>query len=258
MIINIKNYNINYIDENSNSKEIETIVFLHGWGSSYKVFNNLINIVKNKYRVVALDLVGHGDSSNFDKGFSVDDYVDIIQYFLEKLEIKNVILVGHSYGGRIIIKLNSIDNLKFNISKNILIDSAGIKRKLNLITRIRIIIFKLLKKISNISFIKKNFSSLEEILINFFGSTDYNNLNKFARETVVKAVNEDLTPLLKNMRETLLIWGENDEDTPLSDGKIMENTINNSGLVIIKNAGHFSFIDDSFTVSKVFMSYLNI
>ena len=38
MIINIKNYNINYIDENSNSKEIETIVFLHGWESSYKVF----------------------------------------------------------------------------------------------------------------------------------------------------------------------------------------------------------------------------
>ena len=258
MNLQIKNYNINYIDENINSKEPFTIVFLHGWGSSLQVFSHLISLTKDKFRTVSLDLVGHGNSSSLDRSFFVDDYVEIVKEFIEKLSLQKVILIGHSYGGRIIIKLNSREDLKFEIIKNILIDSAGIRRKLNFIVRTRIKCFKILKKISKLSVIKKHFSKFENHLYKAFGSNDYNNLDVFKRDTVVKAVNEDLTPLLKNMKETLLIWGENDKDTPISDAKIMENNIKNSGLVIIKNAGHFSFIDDSFTVDKVLKSYLNI
>ena len=91
-----------------------------------------------------------------------------------------------------------------------------------------------------------------------FGSSDYNNATPIMRETLVKSVNEDLTPLLKNMRETLLIWGENDKDTPMSDAKIMEKEIKNAGLVVLKNTGHFSFIEDKYTFERVIKSYLKI
>jgi pimeloyl-ACP methyl ester carboxylesterase len=52
----------------------------------------------------------------------------------------------------------------------------------------------------------------------------------------------DLLKLIK--APTLLIWGENDEDTPLYMGKIMENEIPDSGLVVLKGAGHYSYVDN--------------
>ena len=64
------------------------------------------------------------------------------------------------------------------------------------------------------------------------------------RETFKKVINLDLTPNLKDItRPTLLIWGENDIDTPVYMAKTMEKNIKDSGLVILKDAKHFSYID---------------
>ena len=62
------------------------------------------------------------------------------------------------------------------------------------------------------------------------------------RATLVKSVKQNLRPMLPNIQATtLLIWGENDTDTPMSFGKIMQDEIPNAELVILKGAGHFSF-----------------
>ena len=124
MIINIDGYDINYIDEGSG----DAVLLLHGWGSNLKCFISLINLLKSKYRVLALDYPGFGESDELKKSFSVDDYCDIVVDFLVKLDIKKVTLIGHSYGGRIILKLNN-RKLPFEINKNVLIDSAGLKDK---------------------------------------------------------------------------------------------------------------------------------
>ena len=61
-----------------------------------------------------------------------------------------------------------------------------------------------------------------------------------------RIVTLDLTSKLKEIKNsTLLIWGENDTDTPLYMAKIMEKEIKDSGLVVIKNAGHFSYLDNT-------------
>ena len=258
MKINIDDYNIDYIDENKNNSEFD-ILLIHGWGSNKECFFNTINLLKQKYRVVALDLPGFGKSDILKKSFSVDDYVDIVVKFIEKLEIKKVCLIGHSYGGRIIIKINNLNNINFEIVKNVFIDSAGIKNK-SLKNIIKIKTFKLLKRA--VSFLpikndKKN--ELESIIKNKFGSSDYNNAKKEMRETLIKSVNEDLSNLIKNInKETLIIWGENDTATPIKQAKFFEKNIKNSGLVIIKNTGHFSFIEDQNTYLAVMKSYFNI
>lgn len=251
MNIQIKDYNINYIDEGSGS----AILLLHGWGANLNCFDELILLLKNKYRVLALDLPGFGKSDMIKNKFCVDDYVDIVETFLEAKDIKEVILIGHSYGGRIIIKLNSKNNLKFNILKNVLIDAAGIKENRDFIVKIRIMIFKFLKKclyVLPISYDKKK--NLEMNLKRKFGSSDYNSAPRVLQETLVASVNEDLSSYLKNMKETLLIWGKNDTATPLWMAKKMELEIENSGLVLL-NGGHFSFLDDRFTFMKVIKSY---
>ena len=76
------------------------------------------------------------------------------------------------------------------------------------------------------------------------GSADYKNASPVMRQTMVRALNEDLTPLLSGIRvPTLLIWGENDTATPLSDGQRMEKSIPDAGLVVLKGAGHFAFAE---------------
>ena len=258
MNINIDNLNIYYEEFGDDKKNLPVVLFLHGWGADHKCFLPIINVIKEKYKVYVLDLPGHGNSSSLIKSFNVDDYKNVVIKFINEMNIKNIILVGHSYGGRIIIKINSDENIDFNIDKNILIDAAGIKKNQSLKTKIKIFTYKLSKNALNIIPDKNKREELLNKLKTKFGSSDYNNATPIMRETLVKSVNEDLSPLLKNMKETLLIWGENDKDTPLSDAKIMEKEIKNSGLVVLKGCGHFSFIEDRYTFERVIKSYLKI
>lgn len=255
MNVSINGYNINYIDEGFGDE----ILLLHGWGANIDCFANLIALLKGKYRVLALDLPGFGKSDKLKKSFSVDDYVDIVINFLKKLsKEKKIILIGHSYGGRIIIKLNNNNNLPFEIEKNVLIDAAGIKDKKDFNTKAKIAFFKTCKNILNMSPISpEKKKELIEDLRNKIGSKDYISASNELKETLVKAVNEDLSPYIKNMKETLLIWGDKDTATPLWMAKQMEKEIKNVGLVVL-NGGHFSFIDDPFTFAKVIASYFKL
>lgn len=254
MIININDYNINYIDEGSG----DAVLLLHGWGSNLKSFAALISLLKTKYRVLAIDYPGFGESDKLKTSFCVDDYCDIVVEFLKKLNVEKVILVGHSYGGRIILKLNNRKDLPFVIDKNVLIDAAGIIDKKDIVVKIKIAIYKIFKKI----FISLPVSSekKEELVMKLrkkLGSSDYGTASKVMQETLVKSVNEDLTYCLDNMKESLIIWGDRDTATPMWMAKMMEERIKNSGLVLLKG-GHFSYIDDPNTFSRVIISYFKL
>lgn len=254
MIININDYNINYIDDGSG----EAVLLLHGWGSDLKSFAALISLLKTKYRVLAIDYPGFGESDKLKTSFCVDDYCDIVVEFLKRLKVDKVILIGHSYGGRIILKLNNRKDLPFVIDKNVLIDAAGIIDKKDIVVKIKIVMYKLFKKI----FISLPISSekKDELVMKLrkkFGSSDYGIASKVMQETLVKSVNEDLTYCLDNMKESLIIWGDRDTVTPVWMAKLMEERIKNSGLVLLKG-GHFSYIDDPNTFSRVMISYFKL
>ena len=76
-----------------------------------------------------------------------------------------------------------------------------------------------------------------------YGSPDYNALSEDMKKTFVKVVNEDLSPLLPRVQaSTLLVWGENDTETPLWMGQQMEKEIPDAGLVIFENDDHFAYL----------------
>ncbi len=259
MTINVDNLNINYYDS-LNNKDI--ILFLHGWGSNYKIFEFLFPYLEDKYRVIALDLPGFGESSEPKISFSSEDYCKFCINFLDSIlddKNSNIILVGHSNGGRIALKLNLYDNLNYNIIKNILIDSAGIRSKLSLKSKFKIYLYKFLKKIYNINLIKKLYPNLESELKNKFGSSDYNNASPIMKDTLVKLVNEDLSNEINNIKiPTLLVWGDKDTATPIEHAKIMNEKISNSGLVIYEGSSHFSFIENKNKTVLIFKSFLDI
>jgi len=237
MHIDIDGLNINYIDEGKGRH----VLLLHGWGGSIQTMMPIFNILKEKFRVVALDLPGFGNSDIPKEPWNSYDYAECINKFIEKLNLNEIILFGHSHGGRISIVLAS----KYNfVKKLILIDSAGIIPKRKAKYYIKVYWFKMLKKIY-LTFPLKNKQEKLDKFYKKFGSRDYRDAEGVMRQTMVKVINDNLIRLLSDIKApTLLIWGENDEDTPLYMGEMMEKEIPDSGLVILKGAGHYSYIDN--------------
>ena len=256
--MNIRGININYYDKGSG----DAVLFLHGWGSDLSVFRAFLDGLSEYYRALALDLPGFGGSGEPPSGWSVSDYADFTADFLSQLEIKKIILIGHSFGGRVIIKLANRENSrgeKIDIEKIILIDSAGIRPKKGPIKKMRSVIYKAVKALVSAKAAREKFTWLLESWRMRNSSADYRNATQRMRECLVKIVGEDLTPCLPSIScPTLLVWGENDRDTTISDARTMERLIPDSGLVILKNAGHYSFLDQSYAFGRVLDSFLNI
>ncbi len=251
----INGIDINYIDKG----EGDCILMLHGWGSNANLYNSQIDILKAKYRVIALNFPGCGGSKEPHTPFCVDDYADFVLDFLKSLDINKVTLIGHSLGGRVIIKLMSRKDLPIDVNKIVLIDSAGIKPvgqgKVTMKTRI----YKVLRALLGNKLVKTICPSGINWLKTKFGSEDYKNATPMMRDTLVKVVNEDLSDLLKyNEKDTLLIWGRNDTATPVKDGQQMEKEMKKSALIVIENAGHYPFLEQQYQFNRIIMSYFGI
>lgn len=220
--INIDNLNINYIQQGNG----KNVLILPGWGTTINTYITLINSISTYANVYCLDMPGFGESQEPDTAWNIDKYVDFIIEFITKQNIKELDLIGHSNGGRIIIKLMNKKNLNFKVNKIVLIGSAGIVHKKTLSQTVRIKLFKFCKKFANLKPIKRLFPNLLDKVKNSFGSSDYRNASPVMRQTMVQLVNEDLQELLPNIyAPTLLIWGQNDTATPIQDAEIMEKLI---------------------------------
>jgi pimeloyl-ACP methyl ester carboxylesterase len=253
--MDVKGIRVHYFNEGQG----DTVLFLHGWGSEFGSFKQFLDALSPYYRVCALDLPGFGETGEPPEGWSVDDYADFVLAFMEQLSIKKVILIGHSFGGRIIIKLASRKDLPIKIEKIILVNSAGIRRKRTARQKVKQCFYKAVKQLISLEYIRRKFPEALDQWRRKNSSPDYLNASPRMRECFIKAVNEDLTPLLPQIScPTLIIWGDADLETPLEDGKTMERLIPDAGLVTLKNAGHYSFLDQSFTFSRVLDSFLNI
>lgn len=250
----INGINTNYLT----AGEGEAIVLLHGWGSSLEPYRQLIDLLSRKYFVIALDMPGFGHTDEPPRPFNVDDYVDFVLEFLKLFPVSRLSLVGHSFGGRVIIKMANRE-LPFNIDKIVLVDSAGIKPQPSGKKSTKQLIYKMGKWFATRKLIAKCFPGMLEKLRVTFGSADYAAASPMMRQCLVKVVNEDLTHLLPGIQApTLLVWGENDTATPLSDAKKMESLIPGSGLAVIKNAGHFSFVEQPVIFRSIMASFFEI
>ena len=239
--------------------EGDLIVLLHGWGSNIKLFANLIDLLAKKYKVVAMDMPGFGESQEPPSAWEVSDYVQFVIDFLADYSVKETMLLGHSFGGRVIIKLNSRTDLPFKITKVILVDSAGILPPKTNKKSLRTRYYKLGKAVLSTKIAQKIAPDALENFRKKMGSADYAAASPLMRQVLVKTVNEDLEPLLPNIKcPTLLVWGVNDTATPLSDGEKMEKLIPDAGLVKLENAGHYSFLEQQFIFNRVMSSFMKL
>jgi pimeloyl-ACP methyl ester carboxylesterase len=228
----------------------ETALILQGWGTGAELYSGLAEHLSKYMRVLLPELPGFGRTPEPARAFSADDYADFTLAFLRALGVNRLNLIGHSNGGRIIMKLCAREDAGIEIRKLVFIDSAGIIAKKTLKKRLRQTLFKIGK------LALRPFPEALERYRNRHGSEDYRKASPIMKETLVRLVNEDFRPLMPNIRQpALLIWGTADRDTPLEHGRIMARLLPDAGLVEVPGAGHYSYLERPAFVYRVLDSY---
>ena len=221
----INNLNISY----QVAGEGDIVLLLHGWGGEASSFQPVFEWLAQSHKVYVLDLPGFGQSQMPPTAWNTSDYARFVISFLEKFNIPKAHLIGHSFGGRISIVISA--ECPEKVDKLILVDSAGIKptRTAKYYLRVGIAkIGKLIRRCGKYGVLVANAMAAR------VGSKDYQNAGDM-RATFVKVVNQDLRAFLPRITaSTLLIWGEDDTDTPVSFGQIMEKEIPDAGVSCAK------------------------
>lgn len=227
--MNIKDVYVNFIQYGNKSGK--NIVLLHGWGQNIEMMDPIGKRLQKDFYITIIDLPGFGKSSEPTYGYTVYDYFEIVDELLRKLKIKNPIMIGHSFGGRISI----IYAAKKRVEKLVLLASP-FKRSVKKNT-FKIKLLKFLKKVPVVK-------ELESYMKTKIGSRDYRNATPIMRLILVNTVNEDLTEYLKQIESpTLLIWGDLDTEAPLEDAKYAETIMKDAGLIIYQGATHYAYLE---------------
>ena len=234
--------NIKYL-EIDNSKKINTIM-LPGFLQTYKSYQNLFDTISKYSNIYFIELPGFGIVERLSKVVDLDYYVLLLKDFIDTLKIKNVILLGHSFGGRIIVKYEAIYNQSYRI---ILLDSAGCTKK-SIKIKFKIYKYKILKNIYRRLKLRKHLEKLK----NRSGSSDYQLLDNISKQTFNNVIGEKTTKYLKKIETlTLIIWGKLDKETPFADGVLMNKQIKNSTLISLDNLGHFPHLENPILVNNI-------
>ncbi len=251
MTVNIGGIETNYLC--LGAPDETAVVMLHGWASNCELFRPSAERVSAKYFVLAPDLPGAGLTPEPPGEWFVDDYADFVTQFIAHFGVKKVILLGHSFGGRVIIKMANRSELPFTIQSLILVDSAGIRPEKSGEQKLKEGVARFGKKLLSHS------EKLTNKVQSMVGSADYRAASPLMRQILVNTVNEDLEPLLPTVPyETLLIWGTLDTATPISDAEKMERLIPNAGLARMEGCTHFSFLDNPVLYNAILASFLKL
>jgi pimeloyl-ACP methyl ester carboxylesterase len=219
------------------------LLMLHGWGANIGLLWPLAEqLVRLGYRIYIPDLPGFGETPSSSQAWSVHDYTNFVSRFLDYHHLDKVYLFGHSFGGRLGLVMGA--ECPERLIKMALADSAGIRSKSSTTAQLRLKIYRSALNSLNAVGLSNQASQLREWYNNRYASADYKAASGVMRETFVKVIHEDLLPYAARINvPTLLFWGDEDSDTPLWQGQLLEKTIPDAGLVVLAGAGHYSYLD---------------
>ncbi len=237
----IQDLNIHYEKYGTRGKKV---VLLHGWGQNTQMMAFIGEHLKKHFIVYNIDFPGFGESDEPNNPWSCEDYTAFLHAFCMKFKIDDPIFIGHSFGCRIALRYA----YKYGAHRMVLTGAAGIKDSHDLLWYIKTYSYKLAKKL---------FPEYARKYAEKVGSSDYKNSSGVMRQTLVKVVNDDIKDILKDINvETLLVFGELDEATPLSKGKLMEKLMPNATLVVFENDDHYAYINEAQRFNAVLDAFL--
>ena len=239
MQIKVQGLNVNYIQYGKG----KDILLLHGWGQNIEMMKPLGDSFCDKYRITILDFPGFGESEEPHEPWTIDNYSLMLEEFVKELGIKKPIVMGHSFGGRVAIRYSA----RNSIEKLVLFGSPCIRTKEDLSLKV-----KILKKLKTLPGMNK----FGEYMKQYIGSRDYKAASPVMRQTLVEVVNEDLSKYAREIEEpTLLIWGEQDTEAPVSDAKELEKIMMDAALIILPGT-HYAYLENLARVITILNSFI--
>lgn len=241
---NIKIGDVNCYFEKSGTKG-KKVVLLHGWGQNTEMMAFIAEFLKKHFIVYNIDFPGFGKSQEPTNAWGCEDYTEFLHDFCVAKKIDNPIFIAHSFGCRIALRYAH----KYGAYKMVLTGAAGIRDTRTLKWYFKTYSYKLAKKV-----LPENLKNKYQKKV---GSTDYKNSSGVMRQTFVKVVNDDVKDLLKDINvETLLVFGDKDEATPISKGQLMEKLMPNATLVVFENDDHYAYINEAPRFNAVLDAFL--
>ncbi|QFZ54638.1 alpha/beta hydrolase [Oceanihabitans sp. IOP_32] len=271
----IDSLEISYIKEGSGKT---TLLFVHGLSSNADAWYKNIETLKQTYTCIALDLPGYGKSSKPKADYTPSYFADHLNKFIEKLDLNQVVLVGHSMGGQASVKLAV--NYPEAIEKLILVAPAGLEQFSEINAGILKGFFtpEVIKNTTDQQ-IEKNYA------LNFYVqpkeafkmindrkqitlASDFNAhcqaIVKSISGMLDDPVNEDLS---KITQPTLVIFGDKDMLIPnryLNPGLTVKSVANSTSgkikqvkLAFVEDAGHFVQFEKPLEVNQLIQQFVD-
>ena len=239
MQIKVQGINVNYIQYGKG----KDIILLHGWGQNIEMMKPLGDAFCDRFRITILDFPGFGQSEEPKEAWTIDKYSLMLEEFVKQTGIKKPIVMGHSFGGRVAIRYSA----RNNIDKLVLFGSPCIRTNEDLSLKV-----KILKKVKTLPGMNK----FGEFMKQYIGSRDYKAASPIMRQTLVEVVNEDLSKYAREIEEpTLLIWGEQDTEAPVSDAKELEKIMMDAALIILPGT-HYAYLENLARVITILDNFI--
>ena len=239
------------VDESVGRSADRHIVFLHGWGGSRESLRGIGVLFQHARRVHLIDLPGFGDAPLPPSDWGTSHYADLIQHYLIERVEGRVVLVGHSFGARIALRLaartaHPLGDLA-EAAKGTTIESLVLMGVPGLppqgLSRARV-------RRGSIGLLRKLLRALQPVVgeaplawqTRRFGSKDYLAAGAL-RPILVRTVNEDLTACARSVScPVLLLWGSDDTEAPPSLGHRYRDLMNGRAtLEVLSHKDHYLF-----------------
>jgi len=212
-----------------NPTQKKTLLILHGWGSNKEIMKQAFSKTMPAFKHIYLDMPGFGKSTN-DLILTTEDYGHIVQLFLDALDIKPLVAMGHSFGGKVSTLLDT--------PCLVLLSSAGVVTEKPWSLKVKIATFKLLKPLGS----KK--------IRDLFRSSDVEDMSHEMYETFKNVVDEDFeASFAKSKSSALCFWGKEDTATPLYTGEKIAGLIENAAFYPL-DGDHYFFLQHKDFIAK--------
>lgn len=215
-----------------------TLVCLHGWGGTKESFTELRAALEGSgITILTPDLPGFGSEPEPKKAWTVDHYAGWVSGFITHNVQGSFMLLGHSHGGRIALKLAAMQKLP--IERLFLCAAAGIRHPRHFKRILGLTLAKSGKTLTSVPGLKTLAPLGKKLLYKLVRVHDYEQASPVMRQTLINVSREDLRPLLRNIAvPTDIFWGKQDGMTPFDDALIMEKEIPNAVLHAYEGVRH--------------------
>ncbi len=239
------------------------LVFLHAFPLSLAMWKPQVEALSDTYRVITLDLRGHGESEGVLENFGLDDYADDVIALLDHLHIPKAVIIGLSMGGYTAFSI--VRRYASRVRALVLADTRA-PADTEEVKDVRMTMADVTKKKGNGAIATLMLPKL------LAPSTPQINpgLTSLVREMILAAkpewiVNDlmamaarpDSSELLSQIScPTLIIIGEEDQATPMVDSQFMADRIPDNTLAVIPKAGHLSNLEHPQLFNEALASFL--